>query len=254
MTLEKKLGNDDLSSYQITSRREILALLRGMRDSNQFVSIEVDGGQQGVVTSVLDVDPEEDVVVLDRAQDDAVHRRILECDDILFETLVDKIRILFFSGSAEECLHNDRPALRIPTPTSVIRLQRRQHYRIPTPLINPARCTMQIPMVGENRNTTVVVPLKNVSGGGIAILDEKGVLNPAIGTEYRDCRIDFPGGTLIVATLEIRNCMHVRLPNGKFANRLGCLFVDIPRPMLAAVQRYITRLEREQNAKTTGLG
>jgi len=37
----------------------------------------------------------------------------------------------------------------------------------------------------------------------------------------------------------------ITLPNGKSIRRLGCLFVDLPKSMMNAVQRYITRLERE---------
>jgi c-di-GMP-binding flagellar brake protein YcgR len=43
------------------------------------------------------------------------------------------------------------------------------------------------------------------------------------------------------------------LLNNKTNHRLGCAFVDISRGNLAAVQRYITKLERERNARLAGL-
>ncbi|MGO4469960.1 flagellar brake protein, partial [Pseudoduganella sp. RAF53_2] len=43
------------------------------------------------------------------------------------------------------------------------------------------------------------------------------------------------------------------LLNNKSNRRLGCQFVDIPRSALNAVQRYITKLERERNARIAGL-
>jgi c-di-GMP-binding flagellar brake protein YcgR len=99
---------------------------------------------------------------------------------------------------------------------------------------------------------TVVLTLQNVSGGGIAMVDEKKLLDPTIGRIYKDCRIDLPGGTLVVATLQIRNAQEITLANGKSIRRLGCLFLDLPKSMMNAVQRYITKMEREQNAKATG--
>jgi c-di-GMP-binding flagellar brake protein YcgR len=42
--------------------------------------------------------------------------------------------------------------------------------------------------------------------------------------------------------------------NNKTNRRLGCQFVDISRGNMASVQRYITRLERERNARMAGLG
>ena len=41
--------------------------------------------------------------------------------------------------------------------------------------------------------------------------------------------------------------------NNKTNRRLGCQFVDISRGALAGVQRYITKLERERNARLAGL-
>jgi c-di-GMP-binding flagellar brake protein YcgR len=58
----------------------------------------------------------------------------------------------------------------------------------------------------------------------------------------------------IVTTLQIRNSLDMTLLNNKSNRRLGCQFIDIPRPMLAQVQRYITKLERERNARLAGLG
>jgi c-di-GMP-binding flagellar brake protein YcgR len=43
------------------------------------------------------------------------------------------------------------------------------------------------------------------------------------------------------------------LANGKRKRRLGLEFVGLPSSMLAAVQRYIMKLEREQNARKSGL-
>jgi c-di-GMP-binding flagellar brake protein YcgR len=51
----------------------------------------------------------------------------------------------------------------------------------------------------------------------------------------------------------VRNSIDMTLLNNKTSRRLGCQFVDISRGNLAAVQRYITKLERERNARLAGL-
>jgi c-di-GMP-binding flagellar brake protein YcgR len=253
MALNKNFGVDDLTPYQVNSRREIVTLLRALQERKQILTMHADGGADAVITTVLEVEDESGIVVIDRASSNVVNQRMLEGENIAFETVLDNIRILFFAARLSECIYGDLPALCIDLPTSVVRLQRREHYRVPTPIANPLRCTIQIPREDGNPSSTIVVPLQNVSGGGIAIVDEKRLLNNTIGHIYKDCRIDLPGGTLVVATLQIRNCYDSTLPNGKTSRRIGCLFVDLPKPMLAAVQRYITKLEREQNAKATGM-
>jgi c-di-GMP-binding flagellar brake protein YcgR len=51
----------------------------------------------------------------------------------------------------------------------------------------------------------------------------------------------------------VRSSLDLTLLNDKTNRRLGCEFVDISRANLSAVQRYITKLERERNARIAGL-
>lgn len=254
MNFSSNYGIDDLGPYQVYSRREIIALLRSIGERNQLVRMIINGGTESIVTSILKIDEPNDLVIVDCAPSAPQNQRILHSNNISFETLLEHIRILFFVTRMESCAFENLPAFSFPIPVSLIRLQRREYYRVLTPLANPVRCTITIPHdIGENSGT-VVVALQNVSGGGIAVLDEKKQLDPTIGRVYQDCRIDLPGGSLVVATLQIRNAQDITLANGKSVRRLGCLFLDLPKGMLIAVQRYITKLEREQNAKSTGFG
>ncbi len=252
MNFPLNIGIDDLGPYQIYSRREIVALLRNVAESKQLVRMIINDGTEAVVTSILEVDEAEGTVIIDIAPNQLQNQRILQSDNISFETMLEHIRILFFATEIESCYYENLPAFQFAIPASMVRLQRREFYRVLTPVTNPVRCTITIPHEVDETSTTVVVALQNVSGGGVAILDEKKLLDPTIGRIYKDCRLDLPGGSLVVTTLQIRNSQEITLPNGKNIRRLGCLFVDMPKSMMSAVQRYITKLEREQNAKSTG--
>ncbi len=254
MAFNTKFGTEDVSPYQVHSRREIIGLLRAIQERNQLVSMQANGGAEAIVTSVLEVDDEGGLVVIDRAPSNLVNQRILDSDNVSFETVLDNIRILFFATKVRECLYDNLPALYIPIPASLVRLQRREHYRVPTPIASPLRCTIRIPPDDSGKGgTTAVVTLKDISGGGIGVVDEKKLLDNTIGRIYKDCRIDLPGGNLVIANLQIRNSIDLTLASGKSIRKIGCMFVDLPKSMLTAVQRYITKLERERNAKATGM-
>lgn len=255
MVFTSKLGAEDVSPYLVHSRREIIGLLRAMHERNQLVSMQADGGAEAVVTSILEVDEQAGLVVIDRAPTNIVNQRIIDSDNVSFETLLDNIRIMFFSDKVRECLYENLPALYIPIPATLVRLQRREHYRVPTPVANPLRCTITIPPDDNGMaGTTVVVTLKDISCGGVGLVDEKKLLDNTIGRTYKGCRIDLPGGPPLVVTLQVRNSYDLSLSSGKSIRKMGCMFIDLPNTMLASVQRYITRLERERNAKATGMG
>ncbi|MGH8809030.1 MAG: flagellar brake protein [Noviherbaspirillum sp.] len=253
MNLNTDDDTPDLSAYQVHSRREIVSLLRNVGSRNQLVRMQTRSGADSAVTSVLHVDDADGSVIIDCASSATVNQRMLESEDISFETVLENIRILFSASHAEDCIYEDRPALRIPMPESLIRLQRREYYRVMTPISSPVRCAIQVPAEAGGTPTTLTMPLYNVSAGGIAVVDEKKQLSPESGQTFENCRIDLPGGA-VVLTLRFRNAQDLTLTNGRSIRRIGFMFEHPPNAVLAAIQRYITKLEREQNARATGLG
>ncbi len=237
--------------FEIESRREIIALLRGIAGSKQLIRMLIRGEADVCVTSILDVDADSGQVILDCSVDREQNGRALAAANLNFETALDKIRILFSSEQLSATTYEGRPALAMPVPETMIRLQRREFYRMPTPVSNPVRVSIPLPL--EMGGGVSVFPLADISCGGIAILDNKLVLGNTIGSNYPLCRIDLPEIGPVPMTLQIRNSIDMTLLNNKVNRRLGCAFVDLSRSGLAQVQRYITKLERERNARTAGL-
>lgn len=245
------LGLENWHDFEVSSRREIIALLRSIGEKNQLVRMLIQGEADVCVTSVLDVDPDTNSVILDRSIDSDQNRRILRAQRISFETTLDKIRILFSGDAVTETTFENAPALKLTLPASLIRLQRREFYRMATPVSNPVRAFISMPeALGGG---TASFPLSDISCGGIAILDNKLVLGNTIGNNYEGVRIDLPDIGAVMTALQVRNSLGLTLLNNKTNRRLGCSFVDISRGNLAMVQRYITKLERERNARIAGL-
>jgi c-di-GMP-binding flagellar brake protein YcgR len=245
------LDKDNWHNYLIESRREIIALLRSIGVKNQLIRILINGEADVAVTSILEVDPENDEIIIDYSINREQNERIVAARHVSFETTLDRIRIIFTSDNIGKCTYDERPALFFTIPESLIRLQRRELYRMETPVSNPLRCI--IALHKEFLEGKCVLPLADISGGGIALLDEKMLLDNTIGTIYTDCQLDLPDLGSVTTSLQIRSSHDITLLNGKTNRRLGCQFREIPKLMLDRVQRYITKLERERNSKINGL-
>jgi c-di-GMP-binding flagellar brake protein YcgR len=245
MNLQINIGVDDVGPYMIHSRREISALLRRLTDKRELVRMIFSEGEEAIATAVLEVG--EDSVIIDSAPDAGQLARVLASSSISFDTALERIRIAFFTTSIEPCLHDNLPALRIPMPQTMVRLQRREYYRVLTP-----RCSIQMEQDGGPPPVSFTV--QNVSAGGIALIDDEKVLNTTKGTEYIDCELLLPGAQSVITTLCVMNCCDMTLYNGRMARRIGCAFVNPNAAMLALVQRYVSKLERDQNAKMHGGG
>jgi c-di-GMP-binding flagellar brake protein YcgR len=234
--------------YEVHSHREIVALLRQLAEKNSLVRMLIKGESDVCVTTILAVDEDSNTIVLDRSIDQAQNLRMANAPRVKCETTLDKIRILFGAVNLAPTTWRGEPALRADIPPTLIRLQRREYYRMPTPVTNPVRALIPVPMDGGNGGMSVFA-LHDISVGGIALLDGKQLLETTIGRVIGGCRIELPEIGPIITSLEIRNSLDLTLLNHKTTRRLGCQFVDISRGGLAAVQRYITKLERERNAK-----
>jgi c-di-GMP-binding flagellar brake protein YcgR len=246
---------DDLSlenwhDFEVGSRREIIALLRSIGEKNQLIRMLIHGEADVCVTSILGVDADTGTVILDRSIDRDQNQRILKAGRVSFETTLDKIRILFACDGVTETTFNNSGALKIALPPTMVRLQRREFYRMATPVSNPVRTI--IPLPEEMGGGTAAFPLADISCGGIAILDNKLMLGETVGNNYLACRIDLPDIGMVTTTLQLRNSLDLTLLNNKTNRRLGCAFIDILRGNMAMVQRYITKLERERNARIAG--
>jgi c-di-GMP-binding flagellar brake protein YcgR len=237
--------------YEVASRREIVALLRQISEKHQLVRVLVNGEADVCVTSLLEVDPDTGSLILDRSVNREQNERIVKANRLRCETTLDKIRILFTLDGLRETPFDGGTALRADIPPTLIRLQRREFYRMATPVSNPVRVV--IPMPPELGGGSQAFPLADISCGGIAILDNKLQLGNTIGQTFSNCRIELPEAGPVTTSLQIRNLLDMTLLNNKSNRRLGCAFIDISRGNLAAVQRYITKLERERNARLAGL-
>ena len=245
-------GFENWHDYEVGSRREIISLLRSIGEKNQLIRMLIHGEADVCVTTILEVDPDTNTVTLDRSIDAEQNLRILAAKRISFETTLDKIRILFASDYVTETIFERRSALQMALPESLVRLQRREFYRMATPLTNPVRATVPLPQ--ELGGGSAVFPLADISCGGIAVLANKFMLGNTIGVNYPSCRIDLPDIGTVTTTLQVRNSLDLTLLNNKTNRRLGCHFLGISGANLAMVQRYITKLERERNARIAGLG
>lgn len=230
--------------FLVHNRLDILRILRGLAHRNEMVSAFFNHGQDLLLTSVLDVDADKNLVFLDYGSNETFNKRILATEKIIFVTSLDSVKVQFVTHQIESTTFDNGNAFQIKLPDQILQLQRREYYRLTTPIANPLKC--QVPM-GEGRS--IEIPLSDIGAGGIGI-----IIGSPPGVEFKPgdmmpgCRINLPGVGVLEATLRIQSTFEVTLKNGHKTLRSGCQFVDLRPAMQALIQRYIIKLERERIA------
>lgn len=242
--------DDDDGPFIVTSQLEIKSLLRAIEQKNALLRMHVRGRSVAIITTILQIDAKTDMLIIDNSADEEFNRRITTAENVAFETLLDRVRIQFTASHVATCMHDGRPALQLPLPTTLTRIQRREYYRVDTPVTNPARCTFTFEKDKERRSATL--DLKDISAGGIAVIDSDGMLDCTKGTTYNACRLELPEVDVVDVDLRVVQCMDDLLQNGKERRLLGLKFFNLPNPQMIKVQHYIGVLERKLNAKRRG--
>lgn len=236
----------DLSGdpYALTSPSEIIGVLRTIVRSRAMLQLRVPPSVASVVTALLHVDA--GALVLDNPGE-ALMRRIVRAEQVILETSLDQVRVHFRLAGIEPHVHEGREALRARLPTHVLRMQRRDAFRVPTSAARPVLC--RIPVDGRE----VALPLDDIGAGGVGLFDDAGALPHARGAVIKGCRIDLPDVGPVTVDLRVMQAREIELPNGKVRHRLGCCYDgDLGRAQ-QTIQRYVSQLEREAIARRRGL-
>lgn len=238
--------------YMLETRVDILFVLRDLIRHNAMATVHFDHGKGLLLTALLAIDDGHDELVLDLGNNPEVNEAATRAQRLTVVTTQGHIKIQFAIGPLRAAEHDGRPAFRTRLPERLLRLQRREYFRLDTPVASPLTC--QIPIESPTGLERCSLPLLDLSGGGVGLMvDNPRAAHFPIGAEFSNCRFELPGEGSITAILAIRSSFAVSPSNGNPFTRLGAEFVCLPGSRLNQIQRYITRIERERKARLAGL-
>jgi c-di-GMP-binding flagellar brake protein YcgR len=233
---------EDESPYLLNARVDIMAVLRDIARSRSLVTVHFGADREALLTPLLGVEGDE--LLFDCSGAEAMNQSVLQARKLLFYGLHDKVRIRFDTAAARRSKWQSRDAFAVPLPASMLRLQRRELYRVPAPVTRPIRCVVPV----EERRQ-IEARLHDISQGGVALILQPGELQVETGMSFPNCRIVLPDAGNAVVTLEVVHVKEMTLLNDKTVLRIGCKYVRPSMAALSLIQKQMMKLERELKAK-----
>ncbi len=247
-SLLAQLGaNANDSDYLIRNTGEILFILRGLVQKNTLLALNFRQPGDFILTSLLDIDGEDGQLILDYGGDPRLCQRALEADRMICATAHEQVKIQFACTGLEKTRFNQKDAFSAALPDALLRIQRRESFRIATLQINPLKCVITLPP--GHAPATVEVTLTDISCGGMALIDFEPAIALEPGQIFPKCRLVLPNAGTITFAMCVREVFPFTLKNGQTRKRAGCEFMGMSDNVMALVQRYITALEHERNAR-----
>ncbi len=244
---------DEEEKYLLRHPRDIRQVLQSLIDKRALISGHL--AERGLTfpTALIALSEDEDTLLIDGSASDSVNRGIEEASQVVCVSQLDRVHVQFPLGGCVRTLLDGQVAFRAALPDRVMRLQRREFFRLRVPLAQPVRCFIPF-HVGQDQAQQVEMRVLDISGGGIAVEvpPERAEFRPY--REYADCQLLLPESEPLQVRLMVKNLFRQSQPNGRESLRAGCQFTDLPRGGDALIQRYIFRMERQRSARERGVG
>jgi c-di-GMP-binding flagellar brake protein YcgR len=237
----------ELERFVVYSRVEIIGMLRQLRDERVLSTVYFDDTTGFAVTLLLDVKPDFEEVIFDRAGDELAQRRLLASKRLVFVAFIDNVKLQFKAAAAEATTYDGAPAIRVRLPAEVLRLQRRDYFRVRPPLAKPAKCLVPF---DEEQKQFESLRVLDISVGGLAVMTYPEKFDLPAGRIIENCILDLPGIGSVAVSLCVRHVDAV--PRDDKARRCGCEFVDMAPQARVALQRYVNRLDAEARKTAPG--
>jgi flagellar brake protein len=234
-------SNDEESDYLISNHREIVSILQSIAQRKSRVALYYNEGNSMVLTMILAVD--ENGVWIDATSNPLDNRIIERSKRIIFVTTHNQAKVQFVATDVMLGTYEDGPAFSLGLPRKLLRLQRRDYYRLVTPETNALKCIIR-PIPGQT-HIQHEVTVMDISIGGVALVCEASGIELQPGMVYEHCQIELPEVGKLEAAIEVKNAFEITDRNGKIKRRAGCVFVQPDGKTTMLLQRYVAQMQQK---------
>jgi len=244
---------DDFAQYFLNNPREIALYLNLLSKRGSIITAHLNEGRQLFLTSILAVDEASGTILLDPPQAGEDILPVHSAEQVTLVGSLEKVKLLLRLPGLQDGTFEGKNVLCAPIPDRLLRLQRREYFRLEPPHTHPIFCRIAAPSIAD-RQRVLELPLSNISGGGVSLVAPTDLADLfARDALFKDCRLDIPDEGVILVNLRVRKTIEISPQSGNHSLRVGCEYIGLPGIRLATIERYITRIERERKARDSGL-
>jgi len=232
-------SKDDENEYLISNPKEIVSILQTIAQRKSRVALYYNEGISMVLTLILAAD--ENGVWIDAASNPQDNRLIERSKRIIFVSSHNQAKVQFIATDAMLGTYEDAPAFSLALPLKLLRLQRRDYYRLVTAETGALNCIIH-PVADQAIQQEVTV--MDISIGGVALVCEQTGVELRPGMVYEHCQIELPEVGTLEATIEVKNAFEITDRSGKVKRRAGCVFVNPDGKTTMLLQRYVAHVQQ----------
>lgn len=236
--IENLIDKPENEEFLVHSHSSIASILRNLMRENSTISAYLPTSEEVVATGILHVDLEKKMVILDVTKEAKRNHEFSNTNNVLFDLKQNSVILQFHAKQTQPARFNGESAVYIDLPDRMLRLQRREYYRVAAFSAANVMCVIK-----EASGDIHKLEVEDVSLGGIGALLVEETLAVKQFKIFHDCELRIPGFATLTVDLQIRNCFEKILPNGKRVRRLGLSYSNLKPEKENQLQKYINKIQ-----------
>ena len=231
---------DPLGHFRCGHPRDIVALLRRLRDGAVAVSLSGPGGKH-LIASVWSVDEQHQRLALEVETGDTQLPGLVEGNEATAVAYLDAIKLQFDLQDLVLVRSPRATALQCRLPACLYRFQRRGSFR--------ARTLERIPLTAHLRHPGIpdmalALRILDLSIGGCALLLPDQVPTLPLGLMLRGVELALDTDTRVAVTLRLQHASSINSHSPGL--RLGCEFLQLDPQAQRLLQRHIDQTQKRR--------
>ena len=230
------------SSFAISNKKGVINKLTLLSKGKSLLNTQLNS-KNIFITTILNIDPANDQLVLDYSQKDEVNEKITASASIRFRSEFQGVKVVFTVENLNLKDYQGQPAFYMAIPESIIWAQRRQFYRIKSPISKRTFCKFK---TGTDEET-MTLAIYDISLTGFSMLFDPTITSEVLtpSTQFKSCTLILDEEGEVIVSFRIRNVFPVNAERPDKAHRVGCEFTQITPLVESKIQRYMQQVGRE---------
>ena len=232
-TPQTRVDRDEFEAYCLFNQAERVSLLKRLVKTP--CTLHVILGARAYLALPLGIDG--NAFFIEAPQDLALRSRFTNARQVLVQTELDKIAVEFRLDQLFSATYDGVAAFKAEIPDKILRLQRRETFRINTQGVNTAFCKF------THKEKPFNFAVLNLSIGGMALGAPMSGNDFAVNDTVENAELFLPQTPPLKVSFQIRSVQE-EVVGVRKKLKLGCLFLDLKGPTEVQISRCITQLER----------
>lgn len=242
----------DISKFLDRNPKRVLLYLKNLLEEKCLISATFGVGEKDTfLTAILDIDEQKQTVTIDCGPKEYLNKRLQASALIKFSTKYQGIKVLFEGRKVKKAGSSKQPCFIFSIPSSIYWFQRRQFYRVKSPLSKKSFCVISFYNPEIEKETTVELQIYDISATGFSFVNEleeiSELLSPS--SEFENCKLILEDEEDQIISFEVRHNTALNPNNISAGLRVGCCMIDITPKIESTIIRYTQKIDREIKQK-----